>query len=287
MIEENRLSVKKVIGSSFVAIVILVVCQMIAVFFATAFTLIKVPDGVCNIIAGVLYLGSSYWALNLFIRKVLKRDKSEYGMPKLDIKLSWLLVALLLPLFVQGAYLLFFKGQYVSSNMSRKDIFTSLSAGIMFTGIAAGFVEEMVFRGVIMNLLKEKWNTTIAVVIPSLLFGFVHIIGMDFSFGSCLLILASGTMVGIMFSLIALQSSVWNSGLVHALWNIFICGGVLSIGDEAVDSSIISYVLESKAFFVTGGEFGIESSLVALLGYILVAGLAFALMKKNKGKGTI
>ncbi len=276
------MSSKKVIGFSFVAILILVVCQFASVLLATLLSLIKLPDGVCNIVAGVLYLGSSYWALSIFIEKVLKRDKSEYGMPKLDIKLHWLLVALLLPMFVQGVYLLLFNGQYVSSSMSSKDIFTSLSAGIMFTGLAAGFVEEMVFRGIIMNLLKEKWNTAVAVIIPSLLFGFVHIIGMDFSLGSCLLVLASGTMVGIMFSMIALESSVWNSGLVHALWNIFISGGVLSIGEEAVDNSIISYVLETKAFPVTGGEFGIESSLIAFLGYLVVTCITLALIKSKK-----
>ena len=51
-----------------------------------------------------------------------------------------------------------FSGQYVSSNMSGTQIFNTLSAGIAFTGIAAGFVEEMVFRGVILNVLKKKWN---------------------------------------------------------------------------------------------------------------------------------
>ena len=56
----------------------------------------------------------------------------------------------------------------------------------MFTGIAAGFVEEMVFRGVILNLLRKKWNRKVAVIVPSVLFGMVHILGMDFSIGSCL-----------------------------------------------------------------------------------------------------
>ena len=70
--------------------------------------------------------------------------------------------------------------------MNGKQIFRTLSAGIMFTGIAAGFVEEMVFRGVILNLLRKKWNRKVAVIVPSVLFGMVHILGMDFSIGSCL-----------------------------------------------------------------------------------------------------
>lgn len=66
-----------------------------------------------------------------------------------------------------------------------------------FHRLAAGFVEEMVFRGIILNILKDKWNTKTAVLIPSLLFGIVHIIGMDFSLVSCLLVLVAGTMAGI------------------------------------------------------------------------------------------
>ncbi|MEE0436461.1 MAG: CPBP family intramembrane glutamic endopeptidase, partial [Roseburia hominis] len=69
------------------------------------------------------------------------------------------------------------------------------------------------------NGTKEKWNIKVAVLIPSVLFGLVHIIGMDFSIISSLLVLIAGTMVGIMFSMVAIESgSVWNSGIVHSLW---------------------------------------------------------------------
>ena len=48
------------------------------------------------------------------------------------------------------------------------------------------------------------------------LFGLVHIIGMDFSIISSLLVLIAGTMVGIMFSMVAIESgSVWNLSLIH------------------------------------------------------------------------
>ena len=104
-------------------------------------------------------------------------------------------------------------------------MFNTLSAGVAFTGIAAGFVEEMVFRGVILNALKKRWNVKVAVIVPSMLFGIVHVLGQDFSIGSCLLVIIAGTMVGVMFSMIAIESgSVWNSGIVHAIWNVVISG---------------------------------------------------------------
>lgn len=121
-----------------------------------------------------------------------------------------------------------------------------------------------------------------AVLVPSVLFGFVHMIGMDFTIISSLMVLIAGTMVGIMFSVIEIESgSVWNSGIVHAIWNIIIIGGGLAINQEPDAYSVMTYVLKSKSFVLTGGEFGIESSIVSFFGYAAVA-LAAACMIKKK-----
>lgn len=278
------ISSKKAIGGSIAAILVLLVSQVVARLLASVLVIIKIPTGICNIVAGVLYFVFIYFLLKVLMSKILKLNMADYGFAKIGLKFKWCLIAIVLPLIVTGVYLLFFQGKFVPSDMNGNQIFTTLSAGIVFMGIAAGFVEEMVFRGVILNLLKERWNIWIAVIVPSVLFGLVHVIGMDFSLGSCLLVILAGTMVGIMFSLIEIESgSVWNNGLVHAIWNIVIIGGGLSIGEEADSYSVMSYVLDSKAFAITGGEFGIESSVIALIAYIVVAVFAFAMiMKKQK-----
>lgn len=187
------MSTKKVIGGSVAAIVILIIAQLAAQLAASALNLIKIPDGICNIIAGIFYVGLTYVIFKIYIEKVIRLPISDFGMPVFHIKRKWILIAILLPLLVKGSYLLFFQGAYVSSHMNGKQIFRTLSAGIMFTGIAAGFVEEMVFRGVILNFIKKRWNRKVAVIVPSVLFGMVHILGMDFSIGSCLQVLVAGT----------------------------------------------------------------------------------------------
>ena len=97
------------------------------------------------------------------------------------------------------------------------------------------------------------------------------------------LVIIAGTMVGVMFSMIAIESgSVWNSGIVHAIWNVVIIGGGLAIGEKMDKYSIMTYVLNSKDFAITGGEFGIESSVISLFGYIIVAGIAFFMIKSRK-----
>ena len=92
-------------------------------------------------------------------------------------------------------------------------------------------------------------------------------------------------MVGIMFSLILLESgSFWNNALVHALWNMSTIG-LIHTGTESSDLAVYTYVLKSGNFFITGGDFGIEASVIAIAGYIAVSLIAFLMIKK-KGKQT-
>lgn len=279
------MSTKKAIGASISAIVILIIAQVMAQVIASVFVLIKIPSGICNIIAGVLYVGLAYLILKMFISKIMKFSVSDFGIPEFKVKMKWVLTAILLPFIIKGSYLFLFSGEYISSDMNGNQIFNTLTAGIAFTGIAAGFVEEMVFRGVILNALKKRWNIKVAVLVPSVLFGVVHVLGMDFSIGSCVLVIIAGTMAGVMFSMIAIESgSVWNSGIVHAVWNIVMIGGGLAIGEKADEYSVMTYVLDSKSFAITGGEFGIESSVISLTGYIIVAGIAFVMIESGKKK---
>ncbi|MEG0961621.1 MAG: hypothetical protein RSD28_01015 [Lachnospiraceae bacterium] len=91
-----------------------------------------------------------------------------------------------------------------------------------------------------------------AIIVPSLLFGVLHIIGMDFDFLSCALVLVAGTLVGVMFSLITIETN-----------------------------SIYTYVIRSKSFMITGGDFGIESSVISAIAYAIVSFIAFIGIKNN------
>lgn len=263
------------------SILILVLSQIAAQILANILVVIHIPTAVCNIMAGVLYAVFAYLLLKVFAEKMLKLWLSELGIPKLKVNAKWLLVAFVLPLLVTGIFFLF-PGDLQKGAMDLPEAAATICAGIFFTGIAAGIVEEMVFRGFIMNLLDQKFDRKIAILIPSLLFGLVHIIGMDFSILSCLQVLIAGTFVGIMFSLITLeQHSIWNSAVVHGLWNIIILGGFLSIGESPDEYSVFSYILKTRSFAVTGGEFGIESSVIAILGYVIVTLIAYISIRKS------
>ena len=269
----------KVIIGSVAAIFVLVFSQIGAQLIASVFHLTGISIGICNIIAGIIYILLSYFLLNVLVSKFLKTDIRIFHI---TVNVKWIIAAIALPVIVKGIFLLL-PGEFVSSGMDKNQIFTTLSSGIVYTGIAAGLVEEMVFRGVIMSLIRERWNTKVAILVPSVLFASVHLIGMNFSAMSCILVLAAGTMVGIMFSMIAMESdSVWNSGIVHSIWNIIIIGGGLGISEKVNEYSVMTYVLDSKSFAITGGEFGIEASVIALIGYVVVTLIAFVMIKRRQ-----
>lgn len=274
--------VKKVLGGSIGAIAILVVSQAAASIIGVGLDRLKIPAGICNMAAGALYLAITLFLMRLFVEKGLRQSMESVGITRFHIDGKWIATAVLLPAGVAGVCLLL-PGEFVGSGMTGEQMLAVMSAGVFFTGIAAGFVEEIVFRGVILNLIKAKWGSIAAAAVPSVLFGAVHIIGAELSIASLLLVLAAGTMVGIMFSLIQMEGgSVWNNGLVHALWNIVMIGGGLSIGEAPGQYSAMTYVLKTRNVLLTGGEFGVEASAIAAAGYCVVSLFALMMLKKKR-----
>ena len=68
---------------------------------------------------------------------------------------------------------------------------------------------------------------------------------------------------------------------MHGIWNIVMVGGVLNIGPQPQDGALFSYVLDTRSFLLTGGDFGVEASVPALAAYLLFAALALGLMRRR------
>lgn len=62
---ENKISTKKAIGGSLMAIAILIITQILAELIASASVLLGIPEGICNIIVGFLYVGLAYCILKI------------------------------------------------------------------------------------------------------------------------------------------------------------------------------------------------------------------------------
>lgn len=152
----------------------------------------------------------------------------------------------------------------------------------------AGILEEILFRGFIMRLLESKWNKYIAVLVPSVLFSFAHLPSMEtFTIGGVFLLIISGTLVGTMFSLASYAgNSIGNNILMHTVWNFAIVTDILHIttSEGAYGEPIFQLIIPSDNILLTGAGFGIEASLIAIIGYTLAClTLAFIYRRNHVG----
>lgn len=271
------ISTKKAFGSIFLGILILVIGQILS----SIVYIIPISSDIASIIFGVLYIFIVFNLMKFSCSKILHISMEECYVGKPRLFARWIVSAILLPTGVILSFLLV-NGNLIINQMPIHNIIIKIVYSVFTVGLSIGIVEEMIFRGLIMKITELRWGKKIAILIPSILFGLLHIIGLEFNFINVLLLFVAGTSVGIMFSLIVYEcGSIWSSALVHGLWNAIMIGDIINVGIEYNNNSIIYYELTSKSLIVTGGEFGIESSLIAVIGYIIVIIFSLYLIRKK------
>ena len=130
--------------------------------------------------------------------------------------------------------------------------------------IAAPILEELIFRGIILDGLLRIYSPTKAIVVSSLLFGVIHLNPWQFVGGA----LAGGFMGWVYFH----TRSVLNTILIHAVFNLtaFAEGYFIDV-EEAIDMSIAELLG------------GMTNYLLLIVGSIVVTlGCVFLLDKEFK-----
>ena len=227
----------------------------------------------------LFFTGLFFW---IYTVKVLHLKMRSFGI-SFDIKPWGVLFSVLLPAFVVLAFLLIGNG-YVNSFAVSDAILIVISS--ILTALKAGIIEEMLFRGFIMKLLENRWNKFVAIFAPSFLFSLLHIPSMEtFSVAGVMLLIVSGTLVGIMFSLVAYKgNSISNSAIIHTVWNLVMVTGILHITTEQgyYGNPIFSIIIPFDNALLTGAGFGAEASMIAIVGYACICAVVL-LSKNSKG----
>lgn len=216
----------------------------------------------------------------LYTAKVLHL-KMNYFRINMNAKFWGLLLAVLLPGFVVIIFFLIGKTEIASFETS--EVILVVISSIL-TALKAGITEEMLFRGFIMKLLESRWNRYVAVLAPSFLFSLLHIPSMEtFSIIGVILLIVSGTLVGVMFSVVAYKgNSIANSAIIHTVWNFAMITGILHITTEQgyYGNPIFSIIIPADNVLLTGAGFGVEASIIAIIGYACIC--AVCLMSKKR-----
>ena len=266
------------------AFVTMFASQIASQIGAAGFDFLGAPDVVVNIVEAILYPLFTFLGLKLLIDKMLKVRLKELRFSRVKLSIPGVIIAILLPTIVIVTYM-FTSGEWVELEATSSEKAVIIFTGILHHSLAAAMVEEMVFRGIIMGLL-EKWsNIKVAVILPSIIFGAIHIANGAISPMSAVLLVVGGTAVGILFSLLCYHfDNLWNNILVHACWNATTFG-VMHIGLEQEKNAVYTYVLKMKSMLLTGGDYGIDASIISVSAYIVFIIVLIVLIKNKKTNG--
>jgi membrane protease YdiL (CAAX protease family) len=135
-------------------------------------------------------------------------------------------------------------------------------AAILGVAMTAAVGEEIVFRGVVYRILENTFGTLAALIVSSLLFGLMHSTNPGATlFTSTAVALEAGLLLGLAYSA---TRSLWFPIGIHFGWN-FAQGGIFSAPVSGFQFKGILDFRLSGPEILTGGSFGPESSIVALL----------------------
>ena len=141
----------------------------------------------------------------------------------------------------------------------------------LFTMILVGFGEELFCRGLLMSILRRTNNKYLIILLPSLIFGGIHLFIPSATFLSILNII----LIGIVFSYMYYKSgNLWMCIGYHITWNIFqsvIYG--MPVSGLNIDSIMTTQY--PAANILNGGGFGIEGGILTTIVNILI--LMFAI----------
>jgi membrane protease YdiL (CAAX protease family) len=148
-------------------------------------------------------------------------------------------------------------------------------------GVASGLFEETLFRGILLRQLERLVGTWWALAATSVLFGAVHMMTPDATWvGAASIMIEAGVLLGAAY---LYTRRLWLAAGLHAAWN-FTQAWVFSVPVSGTGQSIgILVTRRSGPEWLTGGDFGLEASLAAVL-VATVAGLF--LLWKAHARGT-
>lgn len=218
------------------------------------------PAGWPGWIASVVISAAMIALYALFVRWFEKRPAQDIPVQSLaGDMLKGLGIGFLFFIVVVGTMLL--AGLYALTTDAGDDSpLAVVSAFFFFLVVAVG--EEIIFRGVLFRWIDEKWGFVAALVVSSLVFGFLHIFQEGASWWSSLAIaIEAGLLLGAAYKY---SGTLWLPIGIHWAWN-FTQGNIFGIAVSGSDAGAsILHGTMSGPDILTGGIFGAEASIITV-----------------------
>jgi len=155
-----------------------------------------------------------------------------------------------------------------------------LALPVLGLSITSAVSEEIIMRAIFFRLVERALGTWIALALSALLFGLMHIGNPNATWWtSGAIAIEAGILLGAAY---VYTRRLWLVIGLHFAWNFF-QGGVFGVAISGHDVQGLLRAEIAGPELLTGGAFGAEASVLALL-FCLSAGIAFVVVAQRQGK---
>ncbi|MRG61206.1 CPBP family intramembrane metalloprotease [Agromyces sp. CFH 90414] len=135
--------------------------------------------------------------------------------------------------------------------------------GLVGMMVAVAVAEEVLFRGVIFRLTQRRWGTWLALGVSAVLFGLVHLVNPGATvWGAVAIAIEAGLLLGAAY---VATGSLWLPIGLHLGWNVTIAAIFGTVVSGSGDRDALVTAVTTGPAWLTGGAFGPEASVVAVL----------------------
>ena len=199
-----------------------------------------------------------------WLKVIEKNPLSSLGFVKRNW-LKYLVWGILMSLVQMGVIALIYQvsgiGSFVLNELSLEPLLFIL--GLFPFWLLQGGTEEVATRGWLLTRIAARTNLPFAIAISSSLFGILHMGNAGVTFLSVLNIILDGVLAGLLF---IYTDSIWLVVAQHGTWN-YVQGNLLGfqVSGTGADASIFSFTMGDGPYWLTGGAFGAEGSIITTL----------------------
>jgi membrane protease YdiL (CAAX protease family) len=212
-------------------------------------------------VLGAVAAVAVYWAVMRFVAgrptpEIAARGARRQALSGAAIGMGFVLVSALLIAATGGYSFSWSSGNFFSV------VFT-----VAAVSVGAAVTEELMFRGLALQAIERLWGSRTALAITALLFGGIHLANPGATLWSSLAIaVEAGVLLGAAY---LWRRSIWFVAGLHFAWNT--TEGLLGIPVSGhVSPGLLTTEVTGPAL-VTGGDFGLEASIVPVLVSVLLA----------------
>ena len=231
-------------------------------FAAVAAIMPSIPGWLLDLLEGGVYLVGVLALTWAFLRYLDRQPLASLGLQRqgwlryLGIGLGVGAGLMVLIFFVMAA------AGWLTAELASPGALPLLASALSWAALS--FVEELTFRGYIMQGLAKAWVMPLAVLVSSLLFGMVHIIDPEVQVLAIVNVCTAGVFLALAY---LVTKSLWFPAGIHIGWNLTEINVLGFPGSGHTEPSVL-HTTVSGPELVTGGGFGPEGGLLGLAAWL-------------------